>query len=349
MSESVDTQSSYTSTASVEDVVRRVQEVNRLVLLPHSKPDGDAIGSSLAMARTLERLGKRGTPLFLPPWSHTFDYIVDTTEVMHPSGGCWSKPPLSTADGVIVLDTGSWAQVHEAKGWLEERTRDTLIIDHHASGDPDMAPLRLIETSAAATCEIVARVCTRLLGVAGPAELPTDIAEALFVGIATDTGWFRHSNTTARTHRLAADLLDAGANPTALFELLYQSDRVSRLRLLERALSGMRIINGGRAALLVLSREDYEVAGAELDEASGFTDIVQGVESVRVVVMATEMSDNLTKVSMRSKAGDGAVDVNQLARSLGGGGHVHAAGARLHMSLREAIETVTKLLEEATA
>lgn len=346
----VDEREAYSCNTTPEALLERLRTGERFAVLTHSKPDGDAVGSTLALARALTRLGKKAWPVYMEPWAERFDDIVGPTDVVHVTHGCWHKPPLHRIDTIVICDTGSWAQVGDAHAWLEDRADQTLVIDHHAGGDADIAATRLIDTSAAAACEVVAPLVVDLLGVDSPAALPPDIATALFVGIATDTGWFRHSNTTPRTHRLAAHLIEAGADSASLFAAMYQTDEASRMKLLQRALASLRWLAGERAAMMVLRKRDFDETGASNDETGGFTDILQSVASLRVVALVTELDEQTTKISLRSKSGGSpVVDVNALAGRLGGGGHVHAAGAKLRKPLDQAAPELAALLEEAVS
>lgn len=349
MARDVDEREAYTCNTTADAAIERLRVGERLAILTHSKPDGDAVGSTLALARALHHIGKKAWPVYMVPWAHRFDEIVDATEVIHVTQGCWAKPPLHKIDTIVICDTGSWAQVSDAQGWLEDRAHETLVIDHHAGGDADIAEQRFIDTSAAAACEIVADIAVQLLGVESAAHLPSDIATALFIGIATDTGWFRHSNTTPRTHRLAADLIEAGAEPTRLFAMMYQTDEATRMRLLQRALASLRWMGEERAAMMVLRRKDFDETKASNDETGGFTDILQSVASVKVVALVTELDSQTSKISLRSKSDGDFVDVNALASRLGGGGHVHAAGAKVRKPIDETVEELAALLEEAVS
>lgn len=338
----------WSSNADVGMVVARLREAQRVAVLTHLKPDGDAVGSSLALARALTMAGKRATPVFMDPWANRFDPIVGATEVIFERQGWERDERVRDADLVVVCDTGSWAQIAGAREYVAQRTGRTLIIDHHAHGDAEMGALRLIETRAAAACEIIARVCQGLLGVQAEA-LPVEVAQALYLGIATDTGWFRYSNTTRATMVLAADLLAAGVQANALYQAVEQSDTEGRVRLIGRAVEGMEILDDGALALITIRQKDLQECGARLEEAGGLTDLPQMIGSVRAVAVLIEQEDGTTKISLRSKAEapgmTDVVDVNEAAQTLGGGGHKHAAGARLAMSVDDARPRVLAAIE----
>jgi len=327
-------------------LARRLREADRVVILTHTKPDGDAIGSTLALARALARIGVDATPFYLPPWPERFDEIVQQTPIVHLSADDSKHTIPFEPDAVVVLDTGSWSQLRGVEHWLHDHAEKTIVIDHHLHGDGDSAPAKLIDTAAAAACEIVAHIAVELLELDTPAQLPVNIAEPLYMGLATDTGWYRHSNTTARTHRLAADLLEVGVAHDRLFTVIEQSDNESRLRLLASALSSLNTHADGRVAVMGLRTADFERANAAPGDSGGFVDTPLSIAQVRVSAMVTETDWGVTKVSLRSKptAGQEAIDVNEIARAFGGGGHARAAGLRIEEQYEQAMETITRVL-----
>jgi len=350
------TAESWGSSASLAEIADQLAQAKKIAVLTHSKPDGDAIGSSLALARALMHRGTRvgapvvATPLYLGQWPSRFDPIISPTRIVHEHHACWNDPGLVDADAVVVVDTGSWNQVADARGYIDPRKGMTVVIDHHSHGDPDMSAVRHVDPTAAAAAELIAQVAMRLLGIDSPRKLPRDIAEPLYLGIATDTGWFRYPNTTSRTLRLAADLIDAGVDADRLFQMSEQGDSPARLRLMERALSSLRLLDKDRAAIMCLSKQDFTETGASDDEYGGIIDLPKAVGSIRVIVLLTELEPNLTKASFRSKAslnGNDEVDVNLVAQRFNGGGHKHAAGAKIHMPLAEAAEAVARALTSA--
>ena len=338
---------SWITNATLPAIAERLKRSKSLVCFTHSKPDGDAIGSTLALARTAERLGIQATVVYLAPFPPRFVPLLGDTHVIHESESCWSRPELLDADAIAILDTGSWNQIEGARPYIERRAAMAVLVDHHAHGNGEMAANRHINTAAASCCEIVAELCCIMLEVGSCRELPAEVAEPLYLGVATDTGWFRHSNTTPHTLRLAADLIDAGAQHIALYQMSEQNDQPSRLRLLARAMANMKLLADNRVALIPLSKKDIEETGTQPDDTGGLSDLPNSVASVRVVATLVEVNPALIKLSLRSKPardGEALVDVNKIAQTFGGGGHVHASGAKLKMPLAEAIAAVTKAL-----
>lgn len=243
-------------------------------------------------------------------------------------------------DGVLIVDTGSWTQLHEVREWLLKRTNIAAVIDHHKQGDPDVAARRVIHGNAAAVCEPVAELCRLLLKAPSLTKLPIEVAEPLYLGLATDTGWFRHSNVSPGVLRTAADLLETGVNHSRLHEMIEQRDRVSRLRLMARAMSSLELHDRDRIAVLTLSLKDFHDCHAASTDSAGFSELALTAEKVQVCVLITEAfvhegDGNITKVSFRSKDGPDSFDVNAAAKQLGGGGHIRAAGAKVSAGVAE--------------
>jgi bifunctional oligoribonuclease and PAP phosphatase NrnA len=192
-----------------------------------------------------------------------------------------------------------------------------------------------VDAGASCTAELVWRLA-RELG----AELTPDIADALYVGLVTDTGRFSYENTSPDSHRMAAELMEAGVNPHLVYRRLFEDLPFRRLQLLQRALSSVRREDGGAITLASLSKADYEETGAQETDSEGIVDHMRAVEGTAVAVLVRELladdRDGLRKVSLR--ATDGRVDVSSIARSLGGGGHPQAAGFTTELSVDELVE-----------
>ena len=326
-----DTPATWATNATLEQIASTLASEQRFVLLTHAKPDGDAIGSTLALARALRTMGKDVSLVYIAPWPERFRAVLGSTPVVHASAETFANPPFEEPDVIVVLDTGSRSQLDCACGYVEARADKAIIIDHHAHGDPELARTRHVDPTAAAACVLAAYLIAALTGDAIN-SFPREVAEPLFLGCATDTGWFKHPNVSPRCLRLCADLLEAGANHDELFRTTEQNDPASRLLLMRRALDSLTFHDGRRIAVMTLTHADFEESGAGPDDSGGLIDLPKSVGEVRVSVLLTER-DGLTKASFRSKAGEGAVDVNAAAQSLNGGGHKHAAGAKIHAPL----------------
>ncbi|CAN5688971.1 bifunctional oligoribonuclease/PAP phosphatase NrnA [soil metagenome] len=339
----------YSSNATPAQIAARLRSARNIVITTHSKPDGDAAGSTLALARALLLIGATPEVWHVGPFQPWLEPLSAGVRVrrFNADGPAPSEPE---PDAIAILDTGSRPQLDVLAPWLLERAERAVIIDHHLSGDAEFAPLRLIDTSAASATQVLVDVIDELLPRDRP--LPTPIAEALYLGLGTDTGWFRFSNTTPKTLRLAARLIEAGVDHPALFDRVMSQDAPPRPLLMGAALSSLKYELGGRVAVMQVTLADFKATGAGQEDTGGFAEPVMAVAAVRVAVILTEATragdpTPLTKISVRSKPGPGAIDVAAACATIGGGGHARAAGAKVKMSLPEARRAILAALEAA--
>lgn len=340
----------WRTNTTLRDLGRWLCEGERVCVLTHSRPDGDAIGSTLGVVRLLrpllERRGGDAQQVrafyasTLPHW---------LADVAH--GDEWEEANVERLiawdpDRIVICDTGSWMQLREVAGLLEGRADRTCIIDHHLNGDAEIAGRIYLETDSAAACQAVLHLGEALLG---GDEISREVGEALYVGIATDTGWFRHSNVDARVLQDAARLLGLGVSHSHLYEVIEQQDPAGRIILMGRVLSRLELACDERLAILRVLLSDIRDVGLSPGQTSGLGDPAMHIRTVRVAATLTQTEEQppVTKVSLRSKEGDGAVDVAQVARALGGGGHARAAGARVAGEIEEVAARIVELVGEA--
>jgi phosphoesterase RecJ-like protein len=210
--------------------------------------------------------------------------------------------------------------------------------------------MRIVDVESASAAQLAARFAAHALGKASIAELPTDVAEAAYLGLASDTGWFRNSNTSPAALRDAADLIEAGADHNAVRRAVEQGDEPTRLMLMHRVLGTLRFHERDRIATMCVRDADMQELGASMDDAGGLVDLPSSVRTTRVSVLLSERGDGIIKASMRSKAGcDDEVDVNAVARLFGGGGHVHAAGAKMEGDLEQVRTRIVTAIAEQFA
>lgn len=348
----------YTSTLTLADAAQLIRDTpGRTVIFTHAKPDGDAFGSVVALVVALRAMGKTVDAWFVPP-------VPDALTNIRGSGLInvyEDNTDFGEADRIVIVDTGAWSQVGPVRSFVEPRLDRTLIIDHHLSGDIP-APHRYIDGEAAACCEILAELVRLLIpeySAVEPRMLHT-LCDALFVGIASDTGWFRFSNTRPETHRLAAEMIAHGVDHAELYRRLEQTERPEKLALLIRALDSLKLLAGGRAAVMVLRRGDFDETGAFEEETERLIDIPQQVATIQAIVLISEKQNNngegpavVTRMSFRSKpqmpGGPEPVNVAELAGQFGGGGHARAAGATVEAPIDEVLPKVCAALEAAIA
>lgn len=340
----------WTTTTNATDLAAWLSEGSNIAVLTHARPDGDAIGSTTAITRALNLATKTKRARIyytggMPRWAD--DILQDTP---HTSVSNAADLTDFNPDRILVVDTGSWSQLDALGELVKDRADITAIVDHHLSGNPEIAERRILATTAAAACEPIGELCQHILGVETPSQLPTSVARPLYLGLATDTGWFKYSNVKPSTLRLAACLIEAGVDHAALHVLIELNEAPARLRVVAKALSSLDLIDRERIAIMTLSTEDIHAAQAGPSDTGGLSNYGLSIGTVRVSATITqvETADNepASKISMRSKPGPNMVDVNQVAQKLGGGGHANAAGAKLACSVEEAKAKLIKALTQ---
>ncbi|MBI3463103.1 MAG: bifunctional oligoribonuclease/PAP phosphatase NrnA [Planctomycetes bacterium] len=299
--------------------VELVKSHQRFLLTSHVRPDCDALGSELGMAGILERLGKHVRIVNAQATPPNLQFI-DPQRKLLTLGRDVQPAELADVDVLIVLDTSAWIQLGEMADVVRASKARKAIVDHHVSQD-DLGAELFKDTTAEATGRLVLQAAGQL-GVA----LTAEIATPLFAAIATDTGWFRFTSTTGDTYRSAGQLIDAGAQPHAIYNSLYERDTLARLRLIGRVLSRAQTELNGRLIHTFVSREDFDTTGALASDTEDVINLTLGVAGTEVAVLLVALVNGMFKVSFRSRS---AVDCSKLAEQFAGGGHKPAAGATL--------------------
>jgi bifunctional oligoribonuclease and PAP phosphatase NrnA len=318
---------STVETDTREIVLGELRDAARFVLVTHENPDGDALGSLVAMHRVLLKLGKDSL-MFMAAEEFPLPYEYRTIDL----DGLQSTLPADLDERTIVfLDCGNIDR--NPVGAFKRDDVHILNIDHHHDNTRFGTVNHVVE-DASCTAEIVWDLM-RALGVEPTAE----IADALYVGLVTDTGKFMYENTGVRAHVMAAELIDAGVDVHGIYRRLYEGMPYAKLDLLARALSHVRRYDEGRLTFTRLTRDDFRLAGAEESYSEGIIDHLRSVEGTKVAALARELLTDggrgARKVSLR--ATDGGVDVSLIARAAGGGGHRQAAGFATDMSEEELV------------
>lgn len=298
----------------------------RFLLTTHVRPDGDALGSEMAMAAILASLGKdvRVCNAFdVPPHLRFLDpgQQFQSLDAERPSA------QVADREVLMVLDTTAWAQLGAMAEVLKQSSAIKVVLDHHVSGD-DLGAEMFKNVEAEATGRLVVDAADQL-GV----RLTPEIAQPAFVALATDTGWFRFASTTAQTLRLAARLVEAGARPDQLYRQLYETDRHARLQLIGRTLARSETEMGGRLIHTWIGQDDFKATGAMASDSEDIINMTLSVDGTEMAVILVEQPDGSFKVSFRSRC---QVDCSAVAEQFGGGGHKKAAGASVPGPLESA-------------
>jgi len=312
--------------SDLERVSAELRTRDRFLLTAHEGPDGDALGSLLGMHQLLTQLGKDSV-MFLAakefplPVEYRF---LPLEEVFH-------EPPADMACRTVVfLDCGNIDRM--PVDFLTEGGNDVINIDHHHD-NTRFGDFNLVDVEASCTAEIVYDLAV-LLG----ARITREMASALYVGLITDTGKFMYENTNAHTHRVAAELVDAGVDIDDTYRRLYEHVPIEKLRLVVRALQGIQLHCDDRLILTYITTADYEETGAGEEMTEGVIDHLRSVDGTKVAAVVRDLGNRgraARKVSLRSSEGD--VDVSAIARSNGGGGHKRAAGFSTDLDYEELV------------
>jgi len=312
----------------VDDVAGEIRALiersEDIVCLAHKDADADSLGSALGFAASLRAIGKRVHPVVPAPYPFLLSYLpgFDTLEDAPEKYDC-----VFTFDCATVHRFGD-------KRFLCESDVPVVNVDHHVSNE-GYGTVNLIEPEASASGQVVHRLLTRL-----GMPLDADVANNLYAALFTDTGGFRHENTTEAALRLGAELVKLGANPAWIALKSYKSRPVPMLKLEGLAVSALRTDLDGRLVWSAVTQEMLEKSGASMVESEGVIDQLQSVDTMKIAVLFKQMEPNLTKVSVRTRD---EFDATALCLPYGGGGHLRAAGAELPLPLAEAEASVLGL------
>lgn len=292
-----------------------IKKGDNFLLTSHINPDGDSVGSQLALKKFLENIGKKVTVLSQHAVPDVYKFLYGSEKIRN------EVSDSESFDIAVVLDASDQNRLGDTVNSVLKRVPFIINIDHHVSNNK-FGELRYLNQNASATAVIVYDLIVLLKG-----EIDRDIAECLYTGILTDTGSFHYLNTDPKSHRVAADIIKYGISPNKIYEEIYEIFDITTIKLLGLALSSIEINKTGKIAWMKIKLDDYNLSSLTNGETEGFINYVQMIKGVKVSLFFKEFMDDknqlVTKVSFRSKEG---VDVNKIACVFGGGGHFHAAG-----------------------
>lgn len=319
---------------AVFEIAKRFDEADEWLIVTHERPDGDAIGSALAVAHILSFLAKKWVFMVSEPLPRRFSYLplFDKAVVMDASHQGQFRH-------VIAVDCADIMRFQPVRDALAENPV-ILNIDHHRT-NPMYGIANLVDEHAAATCELLYHVAQAL-----HVALGDGLAKSLYTGILTDTGGFAQPNTSREVHRIAAELLACGVQPYDIAEPALESRTWEQMHLLQMGLANLTVSSDRNYAAIYVTRGMLEGAGADDDDVEGLVSFARSIDTVEVGLLFRETKDGKVKVSMRSKR---YIDVAKIAMKFGGGGHVRAAGCTLSMDLGDAMDVVAAQVEQALA
>ena len=309
----------------LESVAKTLLSKDKILILTHRSPDGDTIGSGYALAMALRKLGKNVKVDCTDPFPEKYSYFTDKLGKLE-----------FDEEFVVSVDIADTKLLGEKLSDYADKI--DLCIDHHGS-NTKYAKEYYVEASAAAAAQVIAKLI-RLMNV----EFDKDIANAIYTGITTDTGCFRYTNVTAETHRIAADMIDCGAESRMINRLMFETKSRSRLEIERRVMDSIQFYLDGRCAIAYATIDMMKESGAVDNDMEGVSSLPRQIEGVMAGITLREKNNGKFKVSVRTTD---ELDASAICANFGGGGHKAAAGCMITGTLNEAIEQIIEVVRQA--
>ena len=316
--------------------VEFVNSHQRFLIMTHVRPDGDALGSEIGLACALRHLGKSARVAIASDLGPRYEFANSETTPIERFEAPGDE--FRDVDAIIVVDTGTWNQLGDFGPFMRSMNCGKAVIDHHQTQD-DLGGIRFVDTNAEAAGRLIYDATVSL-----GAPITAEAANALFLALATDTGWFRHSSVVPRTFDLAEELVRKGAKPTPLYDAIFGTSTLARMRLIGKALDRLKAEANGKIVYTEIHWSDYTETGAIPPDTEDLINYPRAVSGVEIALVFIEQRDGTTKVSFRAKESQ---DVGKLAEQFGGGGHRLASGATVKKPLAEARSAVLAAAKSA--
>lgn len=310
---------------TLESAAKTLLSKDKILILTHRSPDGDTIGSGYALAMALRKLGKSVKVDCTDPFPEKYSYFTDKLEKLE-----------FDEEFVVSVDIADTKLLGEKLSDYADKI--DICIDHHGS-NTKYAKEYYVEASAAAAAQVIAKLI-RLMNV----DFDKDIANAIYTGITTDTGCFRYTNVTAETHRIAADMIDCGAESGMINRLMFETKSRSRLEIERRVMDSIQFYLDGRCAIAYATIDMMKESGAVDSDMEGVSSLPRQIEGVMAGITLREKNNGKFKVSVRTTD---ELDASAICANFGGGGHKAAAGCMITGTLNEAIEQIIEVVRQA--
>ncbi|MBQ8426606.1 MAG: bifunctional oligoribonuclease/PAP phosphatase NrnA [Clostridia bacterium] len=307
---------------SLHDLVSKLKKERSVALLCHARPDGDCLGGACALKLAFQKQGVKAVVCSMDTVPERFKFLPEMKKVVS------ALDVKEEFSAMIAIDCADLTRLTENERFI--RHKNTYNIDHHVSNQGYATVNYIVDC--AANCQNVIDI-VKQMGV----EFDNEMADLLMLGMVTDTGFFRHKNTTSETLAVASELKKCGANLNLIGYKTFTEQSKERAKLFGMVMSKIRYFLGDRFAVATINLSDLESSGAKADETEGFIDFVMGVDTVEVGACLMEISESKYKISFRSKQ----ADVNAVASCFGGGGHVLASGCQIAGEYEEVVDKIT--------
>lgn len=304
------------------EIKNRIQNSSNIAILSHVAPDGDNIGSSLALYNTLKNMGANPVYILDDDIPKVYKFLKGAQNIHKPD-------IVHNFDLVFVLDCGDIERLGKSRMYINNQF--VINIDHHIS-NTYFGDINLIDANSSATGEIIYKLINKL-----HSAIDREIAECLYTAIVTDTGQFQYSNTTSKTHEIIAELIKNGVNPSYIYKNIYQSQPKEKIMLIKKALESLELYYNDMLSCITLSKQQILESGAKESDTENIINYGRDIDGVEVAVFLKEIDTKKIKVSLRSNS---AIDVCKIAMSFGGGGHIRASGCTIKNTLEIAKQLV---------
>ena len=326
----------------ISEIKSLLASPKKIAIVTHKNPDGDAIGSSLALFHYLTKINHFVTVITPNDYPDFLKWVPGQDLILKfDSQNSQSVEALNNADIIFTLDFNAFHRAGDMENTLAENKSLKIMIDHHQQPDP-YAKYTYSDVSMSSTCEMIYNFIEMLDDLD---RLDSNMATAIYLGIMTDTGSFRFNSTTSRTHRVIADLIDKGAKNTFIHNQVYDTNSYNRLQLLGCALSNLKILPEYRAAYITLTLNELQKFDYKKGDTEGFVNYALSLDNiVLAAIFIEDAQQNIVKISLRSK---GDFSVNLMSRShFEGGGHTNAAGGKSDLPIKETVEKFISILPQ---
>ena len=314
---------------TLDEILKQIQKAEKIVILTHESPDGDAVGSSLAMKLIIEKLEKTAD-VIIPEYSRLFNFLPSAEEIMTDS-------KIKNYDLAISVDCATLKRM--AKKEYFENAKSTIVIDHHGSNTM-YGDLNYVNPASPACCEVLAGMLKYY-----EIDITKDIGTCLMTGIITDTGGFRHVGITPETFEFTADLIRLGVDVPDIYKRTLNTKTRANFELSKRVMDRMEILEDGKVTFTYMNKKDEEEVGAEPGDHEGLVEIGRDIEGVEVSIFIRQKeNEEAYKISMRS---GNKVNVSDICFLFGGGGHPRAAGALIQGNVEQVKEKLMKEVRKA--
>jgi len=314
----------------LNSIIEMINRYNSFLITSHVRLDGDALGSELALYQMLVNMGKDVVVYNQDETPEIYRFLPGSDKIVH------TLPALENFDVVFILDCSDPERIGEEAYRIGNMER-IIHIDHHISNE-NFGSTALIDHQASSSAELIYRLMQKM-----NSDITKETATNLYAAILTDTGGFCYRNTSGETLMAAGNLVERGADPQWISENIYESNPLSKIRLLTRALETLVFDWEKRVGYMLVTRKDLKHTGASNEHTEGFVDIPRSIRGVEISIFFIELSDHQFKLSFRSK---GKVNVERIASSFGGGGHINAAACHINGDFESVLHRVLKVIEE---